>query len=436
MPESFRRSHALRGNAIFRRFGLAEAQTWAVPDREAEPRGLCVPKQSLGTRDISVCLILTFFLAGCQQNAAKPPAAKPAEVIVSPAIVKSVTDYEDFTGTLEAFKKIDITSRVTGYLEKVNFTEGGLVKKDDVLFEIDPRPAQAELDKAEAAVVQAEARAKRLAGDYQRAQDLLRSRSISKEEFEKVAGDMEEAKAAVGVAAAGRASAKLTFAYTKVLAPIDGRAGRTMLNEGNLVKADMTMLTTVVTQNPIHAYFDVDERSTIDKLRRLAKEGALPTSKSDRILVKMALADDQGFPYEGEVDFVDNAIDPATGTQRLRGVFDNKSGLFKPGLFVRIRFQVGVPRQAVVVKELGVGTDQGQKYVYIVDDKNEVIRQEIKKTGSLDDGWRVVEDGVKPGDRIVISGLQRIRPNTKVEPRLEAPSTVKTAREVPVIVPK
>ena len=378
--------------------------------------------------------LFAWMFVGCQQNVAKPPPAKTVEVIVSPAVKHDITDYEDFTGTLEAFKKIDITSRVTGYLEKVNFKEGGIVKKDQVLFEIDQRPAKAELDKTEAAVVQAEARAKRLLGDFQRAQDLLRSRSISKEEFEKVAGDFEEAKAAVGVTVASRKSAQLTYEYTKVLSPIDGRAGRTMLDEGNLIKADSTVLTTVVTQDPIFAYFDVDER-TLLKLRRLVKEGALPKSESDRVRVVMALADETGFPHVGEVDFEDNKIDPATGTQRLRGVFANKNGLLAPGMFVRVRFQVGSARPAIVVPEEGVGTDQGQKYVYLVDDKNEVIYRKIK-AGTLEKGWRVVEDGLSAGDRIVVSGLQRVRPMMKVEPREEPLTPLKAARETPVVLPK
>ncbi len=395
---------------------------------------MCSRVRSFGA---AIPLLLTCLVVGCQQNAAKPPAAKTVEVIVSPAVKKDITDYEDFTGTLEAFKKIDITSRVTGYLEKVNFKEGGFVKKDQVLFEIDQRPAKAELDKTEAAVVQAEAKSKRLLGDYQRAQELVRSRAISKEEFEKVAGDFEEAKAAVGVAAASRKSAQLTFEYTKVLSPIAGRAGRTMLDEGNLVKADSTVLTTVVTQDPIYAYFDVDERTTIKKLRRLANEGVLPKSKADRILVKMALADEDGFPHQGEVDFEDNQIEKSTGTQRLRGVFDNKSGLLAPGLFVRIRFQIGAARPALVVREEGVGTDQGQKFVYLVNEKDEVDRKEIK-TGPLEKGLRVVEEGLSAGDRIVVSGLQRVRPKMKVVPipYEESLTPLKAARETPVILPK
>jgi RND family efflux transporter MFP subunit len=400
------------------------------------PASLPTPNKLTYAIRSMVALLSAGVLMGCQPTAAKPPVAKTVEVVVAKSEQREVTDYEDFTGTLEAFKKIEITARVTGYLDKVNFTEGGLVTKGQVLFEIDPRPAKAELDKADAAVVQAEAKHHRLQGDYQRAQTLMasRARAISSEEFERIAGELAEAKAAVGVANASRKSAQLNFDYTKVLAPIDGRAGRTMLNEGNLIKADETVLTMVVTQDPIYAYFDVDER-TLLKLRRLTNDGNPQKSNAAHVRVGLALADEEGFPHVGEIDFEDNNVDAATGTQRLRGVFANKDGLFAHGMFVRIRFQVGSSHLAVVVPEEGVGTDQGQKFVYVVDAKDEIEYRKIK-TGPLDKGWRVIEDGLATGERIVVSGIQRVRPMMKVEPRENKEPLAKNARETPVNLPK
>jgi multidrug efflux system membrane fusion protein len=390
------------------------------------------PTRSSRSVEIAAVLVACLAIAGCQPSAVKPPATKSVEVIVARAKEKKdFKDYEDFTGTLEAYKKVEITSRVTGYLEKVNFKEGGLVTKGQVLFEIDPRPAKADLDKADATLVQAEARHRRLQGDYQRAQSLVASRAISREDFEKIVGDYEEAKAAVGVAAAGRKSAQLSFDYTKVHSPIAGRAGRMLLDEGNLIKADDTVLTMVVTQDPMHAYFDVDER-TLLKLRRLTSEGLLPSSQ---VTVAMALADDEGFPHAGVIDFEDNYVDAATGTQRKRGVFANKNGLFAHGMFVRIHFQVGASRTAIMVPEEGVGTDQGQKFVYVVDAKNEIEYRKIK-TGPLEKGWRVVDEGVSDGERIVVSGLQRVRPMMRVEPREESLAPVKSAHEPPLNLPK
>lgn len=376
-------------------------------------------------------------LAGCQPTVAKKDAPKPPEVKVAAAKMQGVTDYEDFTGTLEASKKVDITSRVTGYLEEIHFKEGGQVKKGQVLFEIDPRPMKAEYDRSEAAVVQAQARLNRLTGDLRRAEDLLRSRSTSKEEFEKIAGDYEEAKAAVGVAAAARKSAELNLGYTKVISPISGRVGKQMIDEGNLVKADSTILAMVVAQDPIYAYFDVDER-TFNHLQKLVVEGKLPSLGLSDVEVGMELAAEKDFPRQGKVDFEDNTVDPATGTKRLRAVFDNKNGLLAHGMFCRIRFQVGQPRQAVVVREEGVGADQGQKFVYLVTPDNKIEYRKVT-TGPLLTEYspklRVIESGLAAGDRIVVEGLQRVRPKMAVDPK-EAPlPDVKTVRETPVNLP-
>jgi RND family efflux transporter MFP subunit len=207
-----------------------------------------------------------------------------------------------------------------------------------------------------------------------------------------------------------------------------------MLDEGNLIKADDTVLTMVVTQDPMYAYFDVDER-TLLKLRRLGNDGGLAKSNAANVRVAMALADEDGFPHTGEIDFEDNNVDPATGTQRLRGVFANKNGLFAHGMFVRIHFQIGARRPAVVAPEEGIGTDQGQKFVYVVDAKNEIEYRKIK-TGPLEKGWRVIEDGLAAGERIVVSGIQRVRPMMKVEPREENVTPAKNARETPLNLPK
>jgi multidrug efflux system membrane fusion protein len=381
---------------------------------------------------VGVFAVASFAVAGCNKSAGPAPmAAKKVEVEYALAVTKEVVDYEDFTGTLESPQKIDVTSRVTGYLEKINFTEGGEVKKGQVLFEIDPRPAKAELEKAEASLVQAKARQRRLQGDYLRAEDLIRGRSISKEEFEKVSGDLEEAKAAVGVADAGKLVAQLNYDYTKVLSPINGVVGRTMLHEGSLVKADTTMLTTIVSRQPMHAYFDVDAR-TLLKLRRLVNDGKV-SKLADHVQVAMALADEEGFPHQGRFDFEDNAIDPATGTQRLRGEFDNADGLLAPGMFVRVRLQIGKAHAAVVVPEEGVGADQGQKFVYIVDPKNQIEYRKVD-VGALEKGWRVVEKGIEPGEKIVVSGLQRIRPGMPVIAAERGAPPAKKATEPPVQV--
>jgi len=371
--------------------------------------------------------VLLLTVAGCGAAPTKQPPPKPTEVIVSAAISKDFVDYEDFTGRLEAFKKVDIQARATGYLEKINFKEGSRVRKHDVLFEIDPRLYEADLAKADAAFVQSQARVKRLEADLVRAQELVQTRAISREEYEKVVGDHAEAAAALGVAKAGQTSAKLFLEHTKVLAPIDGVVGRAMVDEGNLVKADDTLLTTVVTQDPIYAYFDVDER-TLLRLRRLVRDGKIATNSASTIPVRFGLADEDNFPHEGMIDFEDNVVDANTGTLRLRGVVKNSSGFLVPGMFVRVHFQVGLARAGTLVPEQGVGADQGQKFVYVVNDKNVVEYRKVK-TGVLLQGMRVIEEGLQPGERIVVSGLQRVRPSATVQPKLQDNPPAVNARE-------
>jgi RND family efflux transporter MFP subunit len=386
-------------------------------------------------RILRKCLCLAVALsgaAGCAREQAKAPAPKPPEVLVTGVVEADITDAEDFTGSLEAFRRVELQSRVTGHLIKRNFREGGFVKKDQLLFEIDDKLYQADLDKSQADVVKAEARFRRLTNDLARAQELLRTRSLSKEEFEKTAGDQEEAKAAVGVAEADARNKKVMVEYTKIRAPIDGVISRTMLDEGNLVRADQTTLTTIVTQDPIYAYFDVDER-TQHGLNRLIETSKIEAAGASKAKIRFGLADEDDFPREGTMDFTDVTIDPGTGTKRYRAIVPNPSGLLEPGTFIRVRYQVGTPRRVLMIPEQGVGADQGQKYVFVVNGKDEVEYRKIT-TGRLDKGMRVVEDGLKPGDRVIVSGLQRVRPMAKVDPKPAPASSLPALPFAPTVV--
>jgi RND family efflux transporter MFP subunit len=355
-------------------------------------------------------------LAGCAQPPAQPPPPKPPEVLVSLPISRSVTDYEDFTGRTEAMKLVEVRARVTGYLEKLNFQEGAEVKQADVLFEIDPRPYQAEFARADASLVQSEAHLRRLESDYQRALGLRNRTAIGLEEFDKIAGDRAEAAAAVGVARAVRDLAKLNLGFTHVTSPIAGRISRRLVDPGNMVKADETALTTVVSLDPMYAYFDVDER-TVLRIRRLIQEGKTASDGNGKATVLMGLADEDGFPHQGAVDFVDNKVDPNTGSLWLRGVFPNPTHILTPGLFVRIRLPIGMPYKATLIAEQALGRDQGQKFVYVVSDKNEVAYRPVK-VGKLHDGLRVITEGLTARDKVVVSGLQRIRQGATVEPKM------------------
>jgi RND family efflux transporter MFP subunit len=353
---------------------------------------------------------------GCGRVQPKLTPPGPAEVEVSLPVVKEVTEYEDFTGRTEAVRAVEVRARVTGYLEAVFFKEGDDVQQGDRLFEIDPRTYRAELAKAEANVGQAEARVKRLQADYVRARELLPKKVVSREEFDKIDGDKAEAEASVKVARASRDVARLNLDFCTVSAPLGGRISRQLIDPGNLVKADETPLTSIVAVDPIYANFDVDERTML-RVRRLVQQGKVKSARETEVPVYLGLSDEAGFPHKGTINFVDNKVDPTTGTLRVRGVFPNGKRLISPGMFARSRIRIGLPYRAVLVSEAALGTDQGQKFVYVVGSNDKVEYRRVK-VGSLHDGLRVVESGLSAGDRVVVSGLQRVRPGVTVRPEV------------------
>jgi RND family efflux transporter MFP subunit len=372
-------------------------------------------------------------LAGCGQSQAHngPPPQQAPEVWVSLPVVKEVTDYEDFPGRIEAKYAVEVRARVTGYLEKVNFREGTEVKKGDLLFEIDDRPYVAELARAEGSITQSEGRLKRLEADHRRAMDLTGKSAIAREEFDKVVGDRTEALGTLEVAKAARDLAKLNVEFTKVRAPQSGRISRRYIDPGNMVKADETALTTIVSLDPVYAYFDLDERSTL-KGQRLLREGKIRWDQDHPLPLFLGLADEEGqYPRRGEIDFADNRVDPDTGTWRLRATCQNPDGALYPGLYVRVRLPIGQPYKALLVSEQALGTDQGQKFVYVVDKANKVDYRRVKlgrihgglraiepPAYKLQDGKRVIVHGLEPGERVVVNGLQRVRPGVVVRPQL------------------
>jgi RND family efflux transporter MFP subunit len=360
--------------------------------------------------------------------AAKPmpgelkPAAEepPPQVNVVQPVAREVTDYEDFTGRLQAISTVDLRARVSGYLDKAPFKEGSDVKKGEVLFEIDPRPYQAELDKAQAAAALGEARLKAAEANLERAKALLGKGGIGREEYDKIVSDRDEAAAAVKVGRANLDLARLNLSFTKVTAPIDGRIGRRLVDPGNLVKADDTLLATIVSLDPMQVTFNVDER-TVLRLRRLAGEGKIKSPRDGEQSVLLGLADEEGFPRRGKLDFVNNQVDADTGTLLMRATFANRDGLLLPGLFARVRLPVGAPHKALLVPESAIATDQGQKFLYVVDDQNKVVYRRVR-VGPLHDGLRVVEEGLQPDDWVISGGAQRVRAGMTVKPvKVEPP---------------
>ena len=367
--------------------------------------------------DTRLCfaLLANLVLAGCERAQAPPPPPGTPEVQVSHPVTRQVRDYEDFPGRMEAVNSIDVRARVSGYLEKMLFREGADVKQGDVLFEIDARPYKAELARAEANVVQAQAHLKRLTSEYERAANLLPRGAIGREEYDKTAGDKAEADAGVGVAKAVRDLAQLNVHYTQARAPISGRITRRNIDPGNMVKADDTPLATIVSLDPIYAYFDLDERTTL-WLQRLIRDKKIQWSTEIGLPVLLGLADEDGFPRQGVINYADPRVDPETGTWRLRGLFKNPTHELAPGQYVRVRLPIGQPYQALLVSEQALATDQGQKYLYVVG-KGNVAEYRRITVGRLHDGLRVVTGKLSPGEMVVVSGLQRIHDKSPVDPK-------------------
>ena len=386
-----------------------------------------------------------WFASGCDKPEAKPAAPPPQTVFVGHPSIDEVVDYEDFTGRTEAIYSVEIRARVTGYLEKVHFKDGDEVKEGAALLDIDDRPYKAEMNRAEAALAQSEAHLKRLEADSRRASNLLSRGSIGREEYDKIVGDRAEADAAVGIAHAQYKLSELNVGYTKISAPISGRLSRRLVDPGNLVIGDVTILTSIKSQNPLFVYFDIDER-TLLRLRRLARDGKIQSYQQTKIPVLVALSDETDFPHQGLIDFRENAVDPGTGTLRARAQIDNPAPyLLTPGLFVRVRLPVGQPQKRTLVAEKALGSEQGEKYVYVVVDQNvmdkagkavlgddgkprtEKVAQKVRvKVGRLDGDRRVIEDvldnrTLSPPDLVIVEGLQRVRAGASVSPQPATP---------------
>lgn len=363
--------------------------------------------------------------AGCGQAPLDLPPDLPPQVEVSLPVYQDIRDYEDFTGQTEAVTSIDVRARVTGYLSEVHFEHGAEVQAGDVLFDIDPPYYKAEAARAEGLVAQADARLARLRLDFERSKENLARGVVTQSAHDLMTSDLAEAEGALKTAQATLTIANVNLGYTKVRSPIAGRVSRPFLDPGNLVKADDTILTRVVSQDPMWVYFDLDERTML-RLRRTSVEDTVASMTNPQGEVFIGLADEQGHPHRGQLNFEDNRVDPSTGTLRVRGVFENKDRLLSPGLFVRVRVPIGEPYRALLVPESALGTDQGQRFLYVVDDEGTVSYRRVE-VGSLHAGLRVVTDGLSPQDRVVVIGLQRVQPGIKVDAKVMEPPPVQAA---------
>jgi RND family efflux transporter MFP subunit len=351
-----------------------------------------------------------------------PVTAPTAQVTASYPVERYVTDYADYTARTAAVDSVEVRAHVWGYLDKVNFQEGALVKKGDVLFELDARPYEALLSQAKAKVAQDEAQLKYDEAEYQRNLKLVNTGAIARSDLDKTAAARNVDIANIAADKAIVVSRQLDLEYTRVVAPVSGRVSRYVVTVGNLIQSGDqgggTLLTTIVSVDPMYAYFDVDEY-TVLRVRQLIREGKAKSARDNAVLVSLGLANEDGFPHRGTINFVDNQVNPKTGTLRLRGVFPNQDGALAPGYFARIRVPIGNPHQALLISDRALDTDQGQKIVYVVNDNNEVVSRPVR-VGALHDGLREITDGLKPGERVVVNGLQQVQPGMIVEPKFVA----------------
>jgi membrane fusion protein, multidrug efflux system len=368
--------------------------------RPGSELAFALPEELLmGTHSLGAALACVW-LAGA--------VADPPEVPVSRPVPREVADFAEFAGRTAASRTVEVRARVSGYLTKVAFRDGAEVKEGDLLFEIDPRPYRAEAVKGRAAVEMAQARLKRADADYRRAQALAGPAGfVGPAELERAAGRRDLEQARLRAAKAALESAEITLSFTQVTAPISGRVGRRLLDPGNFARADETQLATLVTTDPLYIYFDVDERT----LLRLGK--GKPLAKAP---AAVGLADEQGFPHKAEIDFVDNQVDAAKGTVRVRALLPNPGGWLRPGLFARVRVATGEPYRALLVPEAAVATDGDRKFVYVVNEKD-VVEARPVTLGPREGESVAVKGGLKATDRVVVGELQRLRPGMAVKPR-------------------
>jgi RND family efflux transporter MFP subunit len=376
---------------------------------------------------LPTCIACVFWMAGiaslpgCGSSQAESSAGAPATVvIVSTPVEESVTDYVDYTGRTDSAETVEIRSRVTGFLNTILFKDGAEVEKDAPLYRIDDREFQADLTAAKGDLAKAKAEQERTTADFTRIEGLRKREAVTPAQFDQALAAKLEANAAVESGTAKVERAELNVIFSKIAAPIAGKISRSRITVGNLVDANTTILTTIVSVDPMYVYFDVDER-TLLSLARQTREGKLDARKNVTIPVYLGLTGEKGYPHAGTIDFLENRVNPETGTIRVRGVFPNPKPergerVIEAGLFARVRVPIGKPKKALLVTERAIGTDQGQKFVYVVDNKNEVAFRPIE-VGAMHGGLRVVAEGLNRGEQVIIDGLQRVRPGSVVSPK-------------------
>ena len=366
---------------------------------------------------VALALALACFIASCGERQQQGGAPPPPTVAVAKPIKRTVFDFDEYVGRFTAINSVEVRGRVSGYLDKLHFKDGQLVKQGDLLFTIDKRPFQNTLDQARANLVQAQSNVAYTEADYTRGQALVRDKTITDQTFEQRAQAFRNAKASVTANEAAVRQAELDLEFTELRAPVNGRIGDRRVSPGNLVtggtSGNTTMLATIVSIDPIYFEFTFDEASYL-RYERLAKKGEDIASRNASVQVALKLIDESDFDHEGRMDFVDNVIERATGTIRGRAVFANPSEVFTPGMFARVRVPGSPPYEGLLVPDIAVGTEQARRYVVVVDDQDTARIKYVTLGQLTSDGLRVIKEGLGSDDRVVVNGLMQARPGTKV----------------------
>lgn len=386
---------------------------------------------------LSVGLVLLTLSACKKETTTEMP---PPAVTVAGVQEREVQDFVVFTGRTEAVQTVDVRARVSGYLTETRFKDGQEVKKGDVLFIIDPRPYQADYDRAQAEFDRAQADLQLATVELNRAKELRAKNTISAQDFDLKSAAFLKSQSGVASAKAAVETAKLDLEFTSIISPIDGQASKAAITPGNLITPEMKdPLTVIVSTNPIYAYAEIDERQLLRYIRLQNSEKSAGQSTAEnsqgnpsQVPIHLQLADETGFPHEGYIDFADNRVNTSTGTITIRGVFEDNSNLLGPGMFVRLRFPGGPKYRTLLVPQEAIGTDQGQKYVFVVAADGTVDYRRVEPGALQDDGWRAVTGSLKAGENVIVEGLMKARPGEKVAAKPWSGSALPAAGETPV----